>query len=45
VPATAFPAWLSLNASAFEGKIVAAPRRDEVDSDVQEQIIIEFYSR
>jgi small subunit ribosomal protein S4 len=39
------PAWLSLNASAFEGKIVAAPRRDEVDSDVQEQIIIEFYSR
>lgn len=39
------PAWLSLNANAFEGKIVSPPRRDEVDSDVQEQIIIEFYSR
>lgn len=39
------PAWLSLNVNAFEGRIVAAPRRDEVDSDVQEQIIIEFYSR
>lgn len=39
------PAWLSLNTNGFEGKIVAAPRRDEVDSDVKEQIIIEFYSR
>jgi small subunit ribosomal protein S4 len=39
------PAWLSLNPSAFEGKILSAPRRDEVDSDVQEQVIIEFYSR
>lgn len=39
------PNWLTLNPGAFEGKIVAAPRRDEVDSDVKEQIIIEFYSR
>jgi small subunit ribosomal protein S4 len=39
------PHWLTLNPNAFEGKIVAAPRRDEVDSDVKEQIIIEFYSR
>ena len=39
------PSWLSLNANAFEGRIIAAPRRDEVDSDVKEQIIIEFYSR
>ena len=39
------PGWLSLNANAFEGKVIVAPRRDEIDSDVQEQIIIEFYSR
>ena len=39
------PAWLSLNAAAFEGKIVTAPRREDIDSDVHEQIIIEFYSR
>jgi small subunit ribosomal protein S4 len=39
------PAWLSLNAPAFEGKVLAAPRRDEVDTDVHENTIIEFYSR
>jgi len=39
------PQWLTVNQNAFEGKIIAAPRRDEVDSDVKEQIIIEFYSR
>ena len=39
------PAWLTVNPNAFEGKVIAAPRRDEVDSDVKEQIIIEFYSR
>jgi small subunit ribosomal protein S4 len=39
------PSWLSLNANAFEGKIIAAPRRDEVDTDVHENTIIEFYSR
>lgn len=37
--------WLTVNAAQFSGKIIAAPRRDEVDSDVKEQIIIEFYSR
>jgi len=39
------PAWLNRSGNGFEGRIVAAPRRDEVDSDVKEQIIIEFYSR
>jgi small subunit ribosomal protein S4 len=42
---TRVPAWLSLNPNAFEGKILAAPRRDEVDTDVKENTIIEFYSR
>lgn len=39
------PAWLSLDAHQFTGKVLAAPRRDEVDCQVKEQIIIEFYSR
>ena len=39
------PGWLAANPNAFEGKVVAAPRREEIDSDVHEQIIIEFYSR
>ncbi len=37
--------WLTANTAQFSGKILSAPRRDEVDSDVKEQIIIEFYSR
>jgi small subunit ribosomal protein S4 len=39
------PSWLTVNYNTFEGKVVSAPRRDEVDSQVKEQIIIEFYSR
>jgi small subunit ribosomal protein S4 len=39
------PAWLSVNSSAFEGKVVSAPRRDEVDTRIHESTIIEFYSR
>lgn len=39
------PSWLSLDAHQFTGKVLTAPRRDEVDCQVQEQIIIEFYSR
>ena len=39
------PSWLAANTAQFNGKVIAAPRRDEVDSQVAEQIIIEFYSR
>ena len=39
------PSWLTATTAQFSGKVIAAPRRDEVDSDVAEQIIIEFYSR
>lgn len=39
------PSWLSLNANAFEGKVLSAPRRDEVDTQIKENTIIEFYSR
>lgn len=39
------PTWLSLDANQFTGKVLSAPRREEVDTQVKEQIIIEFYSR
>ena len=39
------PSWLSLDSHQFSGKVLIAPRRDEVDTQVKEQIIIEFYSR
>lgn len=42
---TRAPAWLSVNPNQFSGKVLAAPRREEVDTQVHENTIIEFYSR
>lgn len=41
----AVPAWLSLDADKLEGRILAMPARQEIDVPVQEQLIVEFYSR
>jgi small subunit ribosomal protein S4 len=37
------PVWLSKQGS--KGKILSAPTRTEIDSPVNEQLIVEFYSR
>lgn len=39
------PTWLQFDANQFKGTIVSAPVRDEIDTDVQESLIVEFYSR
>lgn len=39
------PGWLSLDASTFTGTVLSVPVRDEIDTDVQESLIVEFYSR
>jgi len=39
------PAWLQFNANEFSGAILTAPSRDDIDTDVQESLIVEFYSR
>ena len=39
------PAWLSMDAHQFTGRVLSAPRRDEVDTQIHENTIIEFYSR
>ena len=39
------PEWLSLDANQFTGTVLSAPRRDQVDTTVHENTIIEFYSR
>ena len=41
----ALPAWLTFDANRFNGTIVSMPIRDEIDTDVQESLIVEFYSR
>ena len=39
------PEWLDYDAAALRGRLVAAPTRDQIDTDVHEQLIVEFYSR
>lgn len=37
--------WLSLNATKMIAKVTGLPAREDIDADIQEQLIIEFYSR
>jgi len=39
------PGWLSLNAEAFKAVVNRLPNRDEIAADINEQLIVEFYSR
>lgn len=39
------PAWLQMNAQTLEGVVVEVPTREMIDTNVREQLIIEFYSR
>jgi small subunit ribosomal protein S4 len=39
------PAWLSLNPENLTGRVLSAPSRPEIDANVQEQLIVEYYSR
>ncbi len=39
------PSWMEFNANAMQGRILAEPTRDQIDTNVREQLIIEFYSR
>ncbi len=39
------PTWLSADLSNKSGKVVAVPTREEIDLPVQEQLIVELYSK
>jgi len=39
------PEWLDLDAEAFSGKVRALPTRDDIKIPIQEQLIVELYSR
>jgi small subunit ribosomal protein S4 len=41
----AVPPWLEADHENFTGRVLHAPSRDEIDTPVEEQLIIEFYSR
>ncbi len=39
------PAWLESNKEALTGKVVRYPTREEMDTRINERLIVEFYSR
>jgi small subunit ribosomal protein S4 len=39
------PGWLTLQADQFKGVVNRLPNRDEMEPGVNEQLIVEFYSR
>src|SRR5215218_9160867 len=42
---TAMPAWLQVDFDRLKGKVVRLPQRGEITAPVDEQLIVEFYSR
>lgn len=40
-----FPEWVEVDAKSLKGKLVRIPSRDEMQLPVQEQLIIELYSK
>jgi small subunit ribosomal protein S4 len=39
------PSWLAYNESELQGKVLGLPERDEMETGVEEHLIVEFYSR
>ncbi len=39
------PAWLSVDRDKLEGKVLADPVREQIDTPIDEQLIVELYSK
>lgn len=39
------PAWLSIDREKLEGKVLADPTREEIDTPIEEHLIVELYSK
>ncbi len=39
------PKWLEYDANAFAAKVVALPAREDIDLPIEEQLIVELYSK
>lgn len=37
--------WLEMDADVFQGRVLSLPAREEIDTQVQEELVVEFYSR
>jgi small subunit ribosomal protein S4 len=39
------PQWLDFNPEKLEGKIIALPKREDIDTQIAEHMIVELYSK
>ena len=39
------PAWLEVDIEKLQGSVISLPTRDQIDMDIQEQLIVELYSK
>ncbi|MBQ4535740.1 MAG: 30S ribosomal protein S4, partial [Clostridia bacterium] len=39
------PKWIEFNTETLVGKIIALPKREDIDMNISEHLIIELYSR
>jgi small subunit ribosomal protein S4 len=39
------PAWLSVDTAAMSGRVGSIPTREQIDTQVNEALVVEFYSR
>jgi len=39
------PGWLSVDREKLEGKVLADPSRDQIDTPIEERLIVELYSK
>ena len=39
------PRWLELDANQLSGRVATPPSREDIENNINEQLIVEFYSR
>jgi small subunit ribosomal protein S4 len=39
------PTWMQIEGDAMRGRVVSVPTRDEIDTQIQEELVVEYYSR
>ena len=39
------PRWLSVDVAALSGRVLHMPAREDIDISLNEQLIVEYYSR
>ena len=44
-PEKAIPSWLEVNSDNFTGKVTAVAARSDIDYQVKEQLVVEYYSK